>query len=212
MTITKATGIPGNLGILFSLLITMFIASDARVQAQTCECYDTVSAVRVVRRAPVRRVARRAKVKRTYARRTYNTTYVPVAREVTYAPRYVAYVDDDDCDEIYVPTSRVYVNEPVYTTARVGNVYYTGSAYNTTRIASGWGQRDGFKDGWKAAKNFRSYNPQNNDDFWDANNGYRRRFGDKHLYKASYRSGYLRGYASGWRSINNNGAVGVIRY
>lgn len=223
MNLTKLS----KLGILLSLPITtLFIASEA--PAQSCQCYDSVSTVRV-RRAPVRHYARRARVRRTYttARPTYQaTTYVPVVREVTYAPRYVAYADNSDCGEAYVPSARVVVTEPVYTTARARNVYYspvpevaytTGanvvvtdyatSAYDTRRIASGWGHRDGFKDGYKAALKYRAYNPQNNGDYWDANNGYKRRFGDKYLYKSAYRDSYVSGYDAGWRSINQSRVI-----
>ena len=219
----KLSSISGKILILSSFLMTLFIASE--VPAQSCNCYDSVSTVRV-RRAPVRRVVRRASVRRTYvaARPTYRTTYVPVTREVTYAPRYVEYAGDNDCGEAYVPTSRVYVTEPVYAAAPVRNLYYangydsnvyttyapaTGyvSAYDTTRIANGWGRRDGFKDGWKAALKYREYNPENNGDYRDANNGYKGRFGDKYVYKSAYRDGYVNGYDEGFRSINQNRVI-----
>ena len=220
----KHSGIPGMIGILFSLLITLFIVYET--PAQSCDCYTGVSAVQV-RRAPIRRVVHRAKVRRSYVavRPTYQTMYTPVVREVRYAPRYVAYVDDSDCNETaYTPAAQVYVTEPAYAAVPARNVYYTSgyttyvpeytgyaavSAYDTGRIARGWGHRDGFKDGYKAALKFRAYDPQNNGDYWDANNGYKRRFGDKYLYKSSYRSGYAVGYDEGWRSINQ---TGVIRY
>jgi hypothetical protein len=162
--------------------------------------------------------------------------YTPVVREVSYAPSYVAYTDDNDCDETYVPSARVYVTEPAYTAVPARNVYYTNgynrrvyttyapevayttgpnvvvtdyvaSAYDTRRIASGWGHRDGFKDGYKAALKFREYNPENNGDYWDANNGYKRRFGDKYLYKSAYRDSYVSGYDAGWRSINQSRVI-----
>jgi len=230
VNLAKVPSISGKIGILLSLLITFFIASEA--SAQSCQCYDSVSTVQV-RRAPVRHYARRYKVRRTYAtvRPTYQATYVPAVREVAYAPRYVAYADNNcDCGETYVPSARVVVTEPVYTAARVRNVYYAPEyvpevAYTTTgtnvvvtdyaassyydprRIASGWGHRDGFKDGYKAALKYREYNPENNSDYRDANNGYRGRFGDKYLYKESYRDGYVRGYDDGWRSINQTRVV-----
>lgn len=216
----KISANSGKIGILLSIFITtLFIVSNA--PAQSCNCYDSVSTVEV-RRAPVRRVVRRAKVRRTYAtvRPTYRTTYAPVVREVTYMPRYTAYADDSDCGQAYAPTTRVYVTEPVYASVPVRNVYYTNgynrnlgtnvlvtdyvSTYDTQRIANGWGHRDGFKDGYKAALKFRAYDPENNGDFRDANNGYKSRFGDKYLYRSAYRDGYVRGYDSGWRSINQN--------
>jgi len=217
----KRSGISATIGILFSLLITLFIAYET--PAQSCNCYDSVSTVQV-RRAPVRRVVRRAQV-RTYTTvsptATY-TAYTPVVREVRYAPRYIAYVDDNNCDQTaYAPAAQVYVTEPVYTALPARNVYYTNgyspnvivtnyvatSAYDTGRIARGWGHRDGFKDGWKAALKYREYNPENNGDYRDANNGYKRRFGNKYLYKDSYRTGYAVGYDEGFRSINQNRVI-----
>ena len=234
----KVSSISGKILILASFLLTLFIVSEA--PAQSCNCYDSVSTVQV-RRAPVRRVVRRAHVVRTYTTvsptATY-TAYTPVVREVRYAPRYVAYVDDNDCDETaYTPAAQVYVTEPVYTAVPARNVHYTNgynrqvtyttyapdevtytttspnvivndySGYDTGRIARGWGHRDGFKDGYKAALKFRAYDPQNNGDYWDANNGYKRRFGDKYLYKSSYRSGYAVGYDEGFRSVNQNRVI-----
>jgi hypothetical protein len=185
----------------------MFIASDTLAQQQYCECYDSVKTVSV-RRAPVRRVAHRVKAKRSYrtARvRTNRTVYVPASRVASY----VAYSDDDCGDVAYVPTRRVVVTQPVYTTT-----YSTVSAYgyDTERIARGWGRRDGFKDGWKAALKNRPYNVENNGDFRDANNGYKRRFGSKFLYKTAYRDGYAVGYDSGYRSVAGGERYGIVRY
>jgi len=233
VVLRKISNISGKIGILFSILIsTLFVASNA--PAQSCNCYDSVSTVqvrrapvrRVVRRAKVHRT-------HAVVRPTYRTMYAPVVGEVTYTPRYAAYVDNTDCGQAYVPVSRVYVTEPVYASVPARNVYYTSgynrstyttyepdyaytatgtnvvvtdyvSAYDTQRIANGWGHRDGFKDGYKAALKFRAYDPENNGDYRDANNGYKSRFGDKYLYKSAYRDGYVRGYDSGWRSINQN--------
>lgn len=182
----------------FALLAAMFITAEASAQSQYCECYDSVN---VVRRAPVRRVANRHRVRRARntarVRTVYRTVYVPTAR----AASYVAYADKNNCDVNYVPASRVVVTEPVSATA------YYGSAYNTDAIARGWGHRDGFKDGWKAALKYRTYNPENNHDYRDADNGYKRRFGSKFLYRTSYRRGYVSGYDSGFRSVAGNSEI-----
>jgi hypothetical protein len=182
--------ISSTIGIL-ALLITFFIATEAAAQEQYCECYDAVRTVSV-RRAPVRRIARRAKVRRSYrttararVRTVYRTIYVPATRVAGYS----AYADDRD--DLYISNNR--------------------SFYNLDAIARGWGKRDGFKDGWKAALKFRAYDPENNDDFRDANNGYRERFGSKFLYKTAYRKGYVVGYDNGFRSIAVDERYG-IRY
>jgi hypothetical protein len=205
---TKASRISGTIGI-FSLLITLFVISEAAAQDQYCECPDVVRTV-AVRRAPARRVTRRAKVKRTYrtarvakVRPVYRTVYVPAARVASY----VAYADKDDCDEAYTPTARVVVREPVYSYGRV-----SASSYDTERIARGWGKRDGFKDGWKAALKYREYDPEDNGDYRDANNGYKERFGSKFLYRTAYREGYLQGYDSGFRSVSRGETYGAVRY
>lgn len=107
----------------------------------------------------------------TVVRPVYKTVYVPSTRVASY----VGYANAND----YTPTTRVVV---------------TTSYNNVNGVASGSEHRDGFKDGWKAALKSRRYNPENNHDFRDADNGYKRRFGSKSLYKASYREGYVRGY------------------
>lgn len=202
--LTKASKKLAPLGVL-ALLATMFLAADALSQSQYCQCAEPVSVVRV-RRAPVRHVAYRAPVRHHYrtarVRTVYRTVYVPQTRVASY----VGYADQDDCGQAYVATSRVVVSEPTYTEN------YYGSNYDIGRIARGWGRRDGFKDGWKAALKYRDYNAEDNHDFRDADNGYKRRFGSKFLYKTAYRNGYMVGYDSGFRSVNGGGSVGVVRY
>jgi hypothetical protein len=102
------------------------------------------------------------------------------------------------------------VTEPVYTTTYVAGSGYT-NRYDLDRIARGWGHRDGFKDGWKAALKNRAYDPVDNHDYRDADNGYKRRFGSKFLYRTSYRDGYVRGYDAGFRSIAGDERYGLLR-
>jgi hypothetical protein len=201
MSLTRASKTTISVVIL-SLLITMFIASEAMAQQQYCECYDTVRTV-AVRRAPVRRVAyRRAKVKRSYRVARVRRAPLPVARVAGYS-----YARNDCDDVVYTPATRLVVTEPVYTSS------YAVGYYDPERIGRGWGRRDGFKDGYKAALKGRVYDVENNGDFRDANNGYKKRFGSKFLYKAAYREGYARGYDTGWRSINGPGTTyGAVRY
>ena len=205
-----------RVGVLLTFAFSTFLITEAAAQ-DYCECPDVYRAATVRKVVPVRRVARSYKAKRVYrasrSRSTvsivrYQPFYVPVREAVIY--------DENDCGESYAPATRVVVTEPVYT-AYARRTYttsgvYVGSYYDAERIGRGWGRRDGFKDGWKAALKYRPYDPENNGDFRDANNGYKSRFGDKYLYKAAYREGYISGYDSGWRSINGKSRAGVVRY
>jgi hypothetical protein len=176
----RSSLITASIGI-FALLITIFTVSEAAAQ---CTCYTRHA----------RHVAYRTRVRRTYhtarVRTVYRTVYVPRTRVASY----VSYADDN-----YVaPSSRVVVTEPNY------DAYATSTTYSSSyvdRIGYGWGHRDGFKDGWKAALKSRRYDVENNHDYHDANNGYRRQFGSKFLYKTSYREGYAKGYDAGYRSV-----------
>lgn len=198
--LTKASAKLAPLGAL-ALLACMFLAADVLGQSQYCQCSDSVNVVRV-RRAPVRHIAYRAKVRRHYRTAHLRSVYVPQSRVASY----VGYADRDDCGEAYVPASRVVLAEPTYTES------YYNSSYDLGRIARGWGRRDGFKDGYKAALKYRAYDPENNHDFRDADNGYKRRFGSKFLYKTAYRNGYVVGYDSGFRAVNGGSTVGMVRY
>jgi len=202
--LTKASTKLAPLGAL-ALLACMFLAAGALGQSQYCQCSASVNVVRV-RRAPVRHVAYRARVRHHYrtarVRTVYRTVYAPQSRVASY----VGCADRDDCGEPYLPANRVVVAEPTYTES------YYNSSYDLGRIAHCWGRRDGFKDGYKAALKYRAYDPANNHDFRDADNGYKRRFGSKFLYKTAYRDGYVVGYDSGFRAVNGGGTVGVVRY
>ena len=181
MVSIRSSAISASIGI-FALLITIFIASDVSAQ---CTCYTRHA--RHVAHARVRHARYTARV-----RTVYRTVYVPRTRVASY----VAYADDN---YVAPSSSRVVVTEPVY-----DETYVTSSSYSTAyidRIAHGWGHRDGFKDGWKAALKSRRYDVENNHDYHDANNGYRRQFGSKFLYKTSYREGYAKGYDAGYRSV-----------
>lgn len=194
MSLNKAAKITFTLG-SFALLITLFVASETN--AQTCQCYHRTRATHV------RHVAYHPRARHSYARvRTvYRTVYV------TRPASYVEYTDAYNASP-----KRVVASEPVYDsdgTVEVSDRTYI-SGYDIDRIARGWGQRDGFKDGWKAALKNRHYDVENNGDYNDADNGYKSRFGSKFLYKTSYREGYVRGYDSGFRSVA--GGKYVIKY
>ena len=161
---------------IFALLVLIFTVSEAAAQ---CTCHT--------------RHARH--VAHARAKRTYHTASVPTVNRTIYIPRTTATSFVSYSDDSYTPPpTRVVVTDD----------YVTNSTYSTAyidRIAHGWGHRDGFKDGWKAALKSRHYDAENNHDYHDANNGYRRQFGSKFLYKTAYRAGYVKGYDAGYRSV-----------
>jgi hypothetical protein len=53
-----------------------------------------------------------------------------------------------------------------------------------------------------------AYHPENSGDYQKATNGYEDSFGDKDVYRASYRSAYLNGYRAGFDSIARSRTVG----
>jgi hypothetical protein len=195
MILTKASKFSTTIGIC-ALLITVFFISDVSAKPQQCGCYTSS-----VRRSHVRHVAYRTRARRTHyarVRTVYRTVYVPRTQVAGYTAYNDEYIDR--------PATRVVVTEPVYTAS-----YSYGNYTNTSRIARGWGHRDGFKDGYKAALKNRAYNVENNSDFRDADNGYKRRFGSKFLYRSDYRDGYAKGYESGFRAVAGDQVYGTIR-
>jgi len=166
------TGLIGKVGILLSFLTILVLASDAAAQ---CYCKNT------------RQRSARKRVTRTYrtphavrpARVVYRTprSYAVLGESYTRTPgRYVAVVDD-------------------------GRILYDADYYETARIASDYGYRDGWFDGRDAGYERDVYHPENSGDFQKATNGYEDDFGSKRLYKQAYKQAYLRGYKSGFRSV-----------
>ena len=140
--------------------------------------------------------------------RTHRTTYV--ARTL---PTYKV-----PAQYIEVPRSETYVSEPyrVETVKRVrlddeGPVVPDADYYDTARIASDYGFRDGWIDGRDAGMERDAYHPENSGDFQKATNGYEDSFGSKQLYKQAYRSAYMRGYKAGFRSIANRTTIRASR-
>jgi hypothetical protein len=82
-----------------------------------------------------------------------------------------------------------------------GNRY--GNGYDSfrqgSRVARGFGFRDGSQvareDMWKN----KPYNPNPRGRYDDADHGYRREFGDKHEYRERYSEAYRNAYASAFR-------------
>ena len=61
------------------------------------------------------------------------------------------------------------------------------------------GYRDGVAIGQKDSQKGKSFRPEKNDRFEDADHGYNKSYGDKNYYKSVYREGFQRGYSDGYR-------------
>lgn len=73
------------------------------------------------------------------------------------------------------------------------------------RIAHAEGYSDGLREGAKAARSRKRYNPYGAGRYKKATNGYKSRYGSKEAYKRSYRQGFLRGYDENfYRNSRNN--------
>ena len=68
------------------------------------------------------------------------------------------------------------------------------------RIAFDEGYRDGAKDGSKDGRRGERYSLRRHGDYRDADDGYRRQYGPRHLYQRAYRRGYESGYRRGYQS------------
>ena len=77
--------------------------------------------------------------------------------------------------------------------------YYDNGRSGSYSPAYDVGYRDGVAIGQKDSQKRKSFRPQKNDRYEDADNGYDRRYGDKNQYKNLYREGFQRGYADGYR-------------
>jgi hypothetical protein len=60
------------------------------------------------------------------------------------------------------------------------------------------GYRDGVQAGEKDQAEHHKFDPADHDRYRDSDHDYRSSFGDKELYKRSYREGFMRGYQDGY--------------
>ena len=149
---------------------------------------------------------------------TQSVSYVPVedVETVSYVPvnnlihSDVSEVDTVDCPLTVssVDAAPLYVSDASTSLIEYRDADYDAGFSTTSRIAGDFGYRDGFKDGADAAAELDSYHPENSGDYKKATNGYEDTFGDKDLYKESYRSAYLTGYRAGFNSIGLSTNVG----
>lgn len=79
--------------------------------------------------------------------------------------------------------------------------------YDDIYESRGWGFADvaydtGYRDGLRAARKdldrHEAFDPDDHDDYRDADHGYRDSYGRKDEYKREYRNGFLRGYQDGF--------------
>ncbi len=66
------------------------------------------------------------------------------------------------------------------------------------RIAYDNGYREGLDHGEKDGRRGRPYSVERNDEFRDADKGYRRGYGDRDYYRRVFRDGFARGYREGY--------------
>ncbi len=71
------------------------------------------------------------------------------------------------------------------------------------RIAYDNGFREGVRQGEHDGQRNRRYEPQRHGEWRDADNGFRREYGDHNVYRRGYRSGFEAGYAQGFRRFDN---------
>jgi len=67
------------------------------------------------------------------------------------------------------------------------------------------GFRDGAKHGQKDARKRRGFDFRHEDDYWEADNGYKRSYGSRREYAAGYRHGYREGYEEAHYSAGGHG-------
>ena len=69
------------------------------------------------------------------------------------------------------------------------------------RIAHQNGYHEGREAGEKDARRGRSFSVGRDNDFRDADEGYRRKYGDREFYRHEFREGYRAGYTDGYNAI-----------
>ncbi len=69
-----------------------------------------------------------------------------------------------------------------------------GYRVDVQRTAYDRGYREGLEEGRKDGRDGRPFSMERHDEFRDADQGYRRSYGDRDLYQRAYRDGFSRGY------------------
>ena len=82
---------------------------------------------------------------------------------------------------------------------------YDNGAYSRDieRQAYDNGFRDGVRAGEHDAQSGRRYEPSNQRDWRNADDGYHRNYGDPNLYRRNFRGGFEAGYSQGYRRLDD---------
>jgi hypothetical protein len=78
---------------------------------------------------------------------------------------------------------------------------YIDSRY-VERQAYDRGFRDGLRAGERDGRGGRRYDPSRHGDWRDADDGFRREYGDHNLYRRAFRGGFESGYSQGYRQYD----------
>ncbi|MGE5244899.1 MAG: hypothetical protein ACM3SQ_11785 [Betaproteobacteria bacterium] len=91
----------------------------------------------------------------------------------------------------------------VSTSACAGSYYDydRGARYDVGRRAYENGYREGLRHGESDARDGRRFDVQRQDDYRDADEGYRRGYGDRDDYQRAYRQGFAAGYAEAYNRV-----------
>jgi hypothetical protein len=81
-----------------------------------------------------------------------------------------------------------------------GGRYGSGYARNVERIAHQNGYHEGREAGEKDARRGRSFSIDRHNDWRDADEGYRREYGDRGFYRREFREGFRAGYSDGYNA------------
>jgi hypothetical protein len=79
-----------------------------------------------------------------------------------------------------------------------GNGYYR----DIERRAYDNGFRDGQRAGQRDGRSNHRYDPSRHGDWRDADNGFRREYGDRNLYRRNFRVGFEAGYSQAYRQYD----------
>lgn len=70
------------------------------------------------------------------------------------------------------------------------------------RVAYDNGFREGLRQGERDGRSNRRFEPQRHNEWRDANNGFRREYGDHTFYRRSFRNGFEAGYSQAYRNFD----------
>ena len=80
--------------------------------------------------------------------------------------------------------------------------YNSGYYREVERRAYDNGFREGVRQGERDGRSNRRYEPQAHSEWRNANDGFRREYGDQNLYRRNFRSGFEAGYSQASRNYN----------